>query len=78
MAAVLQLPPILRDVARLGQVSLPLAFALRFGIGTSLAIWIGVAGLIVAAFVLVQMKRKSSGNEKMVEIDEAMHEGAMV
>ena len=38
----------------------------------------GVAGLLVAGFVYVQMKKQSPGNEKMVELGEAIHEGAMV
>jgi K(+)-stimulated pyrophosphate-energized sodium pump len=39
---------------------------------------VGVAGLIVAALVYSQMKSQSPGNEKMVELGEAIHEGAMV
>ena len=39
---------------------------------------VGVAGLIVAALVYTQMKQQNPGNEKMVELGEAIHEGAMV
>ncbi len=38
----------------------------------------GVAGLFIAGLIYAQMKKQSPGNEKMVDLGEAIHEGAMV
>ena len=38
----------------------------------------GVVGLLIAGLIYAQMKKQSPGNEKMVELGEAIHEGAMV
>ncbi|MDF1551495.1 MAG: sodium-translocating pyrophosphatase [Deferrisomatales bacterium] len=39
---------------------------------------VGVAGLLVAGLIYAQIKKQSPGNEKMVELGDAIHEGAMV
>ena len=39
---------------------------------------LGVAGLIIAGLVYSYIKKHSPGNEKMQEIGDAIHEGAMV
>ncbi len=45
---------------------------------TAYAPLIGVGGLIVAALIYSWIKNQPAGNEKMQEIAEAIHEGAMV
>ncbi|PLX39905.1 MAG: sodium-translocating pyrophosphatase [Deltaproteobacteria bacterium] len=45
---------------------------------TNLAPFIGIVGLAAAAVIYAAITKLSAGNEKMVEISEAIHEGAMV
>ncbi|GAB4276630.1 MAG: sodium-translocating pyrophosphatase [Deferrisomatales bacterium] len=50
----------------------------QFASWTVYAPLMGVAGLIVAALIYSYIKKHSPGNERMQEIGDAIHEGAMV
>ncbi|MDA2915321.1 sodium-translocating pyrophosphatase [Nitrospinae bacterium AH_259_B05_G02_I21] len=45
---------------------------------TAFAPMLGILGLVIAGFIYAYIRNQSSGNELMVEISEAIHEGAMI